>query len=481
MNNKTVSGFIWRLLERFGAQGVTFVVSIIIARLVEPAAYGTVAIVNVIISFLNIFIEGGLGTALIQKKDVDDLDYCSVFYFNLLVCIFLYIVLYIIASPIAHFYSNDCLILVIRLLGLTLIISGFRIVQGVYVSRNMIFKKYFFATIIGTVISAIVGILMAYEGYGIWALVAQVLVNNVIDTIVLWYTVKWMPKLFFSFKRLKILFSFSWKIMLSSLLGAIYGQLSQLIIGKKYSTSDLAYYNKGNHFPEATTSSILVSIDSVLLPTMSKEQDNIDNVKNITRRSIKVSSYILLPMMIGLAACADNVVKTLYTEKWSEMIPYLRIFCVTYAFYPIHSANINAIVALGKSNTFLKLEILKKIVEISALLISVKYGVYAMAISTIVTSIISQIINTYPNKKLMNYNYIDQLKDIIPSLVLSIVMGVIVYSINFVGLNSISTLILQIIVGLLIYIGLSIITKNDNYIYCCKTFKSLIGKKIMNN
>ena len=479
MNDKViVNNFLWKLLERFGAQGVTFLVSIILARLLDPSAYGTIALVTVIIAVLSVFIDSGLGNALVQKKDTDELDFSTVFYFNILVCLILYALLFIFAPNVAKFYNNTKLVPIVRVLGLTLIISGFKNIQNAYVSRNLIFKKYFYSTLGGTIVSATIGIWMAYKGYGVWALVVQNITNNFVDTVVLWFTVEWRPKFQFSFSRLKTLFSYGWKLLASSLLETIWKQLSQLIIGKKYTSSDLAYYNKGNNFPEVTTVSILGSIDSVLFPAMSKEQDNVLNVKDITRKSIKIGSYMLWPMMVGLAVCSDNIISLLLTDKWLPSVPYLRIFCITYAFYPIHTSNLNAIKALGRSDVFLKLEIIKKIIGLIIILISMKYGVYVMALSTLLSSIISQIINSYPNKKLMNYKYIDQLKDLLPAAMLSIIMGVMVYCVNYAGFNNLLTLIIQIILGIIIYIGLSIITKNDSFVYCLAVVKSIVKKII---
>lgn len=477
MKNKIVSNFVWRLLERFGAQSVSFIVSIILSRLLDPEIYGTVALVTVIIAILGVFVDSGFSTALIQKKEVDDLDYSSVFYFSLFICITLYVVLFFVSPIIANFYNNTELTNIIRVLGLTLIISGFKSIQNAYVTRNMIFKKYFFSTLGGTIVSAIVGVVLAYLGYGVWALVFQSLANNLIDAIILWFTVDWKPKLMFSISRLTELFSYGWKLLISSLLDTTYNQLTQLIIGKKYSSSDLAFYNKGNQLPDATTSAILISIDSVLFPTMSKKQENKDDVKNICRKSIKISSYVLWPMMIGLTACSDNLIRLLLTDKWAPAIPYLRIFCIIYAFYPIHTSNLNAIKALGRSDLFLKLEIMKKVVGLTIILISMQYGVYAMALSTIISSVISQIINSWPNKKLLNYSYIEQIKDILPSLLLSTFMGIIVYCVNLLNLDYLIALIIQIMLGIIIYIGLSYLLKFDSFLYCFNVLKNIINKK----
>ena len=358
------SNLLWRLLERFGAQGVTLIVSIVLARVLDTEVYGTVALVTVITTILQVFVDCGLGSALIQKKNTDSLDFSTVFYFNFLVCVILYIGLFLLAPSISKFYKRPVLTSLIRVSGLILIISGFKNIQNAYVSRHLLFKKYFFATLGGTLTAAFIGIYMAYNGMGVWSLVTQNLVNQFIDTLILWFVVKWRPTLEFSFQRLKGLFSYSWKLLISSLLDTLWNQLRQLIIGKRYSSNDLAFYNKGNEYPYYATLALNSSIDSVLLPVMSSAQDNVYEVKVMTRRAIKTSSYILWPIMMGLAACSKTLISVILTDKWLPSVPYLIIFCIVYAFYPIHTANLNAIKALGRSDLFLKLEVIKKILNL---------------------------------------------------------------------------------------------------------------------
>lgn len=466
----------WRMLERFGAQGITLIISITLARLLDPNVYGTVALVLIIISISNVFIDSGLCNSLIQKKDADDLDFSSVFYFNIFMCLLIYIFLYFFSPYIAEFYNINELTNIIRVLGINLLVSGFKNIQGAYVSRHLLFKKYFYSTLGGTIISAIVSIWMAFHGYGVWALVSQYLISNIVDTVILWFTVKWKPKLIFSFERLKKLFAYGSKILFSSLLDNIWSQLRPLIIGKRYTTEDLAYYNKGVRFPETIISSIIVAFDSVLLPVMADNQDNVENVKLLTKKSIKICSFIIWPMMIGLFVCADNIVVLLLTEKWLPVVPYLRIFCIINAFRPLHTSNLNSIKAIGRSDIILKLEIIKKIVGAIIIFITVRYGVFVIALGSILGDFIAQIINSWPNRKLINYRYIEQIKDITPTIILSLMMGVIVYCINLLGLNYILTLVIQIISGIIIYVGLSYLFKNDNLLYCIDIIKNLRKK-----
>lgn len=471
-----MKNFFWRFAERSGAQIVTFIVSIILARLLSPKDYGAIALVTVFISILQVFVDSGLGSALIQKKNADDLDFSSVFIFNFIVCIILYIFMFFVAPIIAEFYDDKNLVAIIRVISITILISGVKGIQQAYVSRNMLFKKFFFSTIGGTVFSAFLGIFMAYKGFGVWALVAQQLSNTAIDTLILWITVEWRPKFIFSWKRLKSLLSFGWKLLISALLDTTYNNLRNLIIGKLYSPADLAFYNQGDKFPKVIITNINASIDSVLLPTMSREQDNKEKVKSMTRRAIKTSTYLMAPMMMGLAFCSDNIVRLVLTEKWIECVPYLRIFCITYMFWPLHTANLNAINALGRSDWFLRLEIIKKIMGLTVLLLTMWHGVMVMAYSLLLTSVLSQIINSWPNKKLINYSYIEQLQDILPSILISVFMGICVSLVNIFKLPILIKLVIQIILGVLIYISISEILKLESYKYIKNIAKSLIKR-----
>jgi O-antigen/teichoic acid export membrane protein len=365
---------------------------------------------------------------------------------------------------------------VIRVLGLTLIISGVKNVQQAYVSKTMQFRRFFFATLGGTIFSAVVGIAMAYMGYGVWALVMQQVLNAGVNTAILWLTVGWKPKLIFSIKRLGGLISYGWKLLASALLDTVYNKLYQLVVGIFYSSSDLAYYNKADQLPLLVVENINSSIDSVLLPVLSKEQDKRDTVREMTRRAIKISTYVMMPMMAGLAACAEPLVRLLLTEKWVPCVPYMQIFCVCYAFYPLHTANLNAIKAMGRSDLFLILEIIKKAVGITALLITMRMGVIYMALSRIFTGVLAQIINAYPNSKLLKYPYLQQLKDMLPAILLSTLMGFAVYSLNFLGLGDVVTLGLQILFGIAIYAVGSIVFKLDSFSYILNIIKNILHR-----
>lgn len=471
-----MTNLIWRFAERIGAQGISFIVSIVLARLLEPEHYGQIALITVFLNILQVFVDSGLGNALIQKKDADDTDFSTVFYFNMCMCTVLYIGLFLTAPLISKFYNDMSLVPIIRVIGITLLISGIKNVQQAYVSRKMIFKKFFFATLGGTLFSAVLGIVMAYLGAGVWALVFQQLSNAFIDTVILWIVVKWRPKFVFSWARLKILFSFGWKLLLSALLDTVYNDLRQLVIGKKYTKEDLAYYNNGQKIPNLVVTNINTSIGSVLFPALSSEQDHPELVKAHVRRAIKTSSYIMWPMLLGLAACSEPVVRLLLTDKWLPAVPYLQISCFVYGMMPIHTANLQAITAMGRSDLFLRLEIIKKVIGLIVLIISMRYGVIAIAVSAIFTGILSMFINAWPNRELLHYSYREQLSDMLPAFVLSMVMYLTVLQVNRLSLSPILLLLIQVPLGMAIYLGGSAIFKLESFTFALQSVKSILQK-----
>ena len=475
-NFTVISNLIWRFMERCGAQLVSFVVTVVLARLVEPELFGVITTVTVINSILLVFVDSGMANSLIQKKDPDDLDFSSVFYFNLVFCVFLYIGLFFAAPLISLIYKNTALTPIIRVLGLSIVAAGVKNVQQAYVSKTMQFKRFFFATLGGTVLAGTVGIVMALRGFGVWALVAKELVNVCANTVILWLTVDWRPKRMFSFERLKGLLSYGWKLLVSGLLDTVYNRLRQIVIGIKYTQADLAFYDRGNSLPNLIVENINSSIDSVLLPVLSSEQDKKEQVRRMTRRAIKVSTYIMMPMMMGLAVCAEPFVRLLLTDKWLPCVPYLRIFCFSYAFYPIHTANLNAIKAMGRSDLFLVLEIIKKVIGIAALVLTVSMGVYAMAMSLLVTSLLCQIINAWPNIKLLDYAYSSQVRDMLPAILLSCLMGACVYPLSLLGFGDFLTLVIQVLAGVAVYVAGSAIFRLDSFNYILSMVKRILKR-----
>lgn len=481
-NSQVFSNLFWRLMERFGAHGVTLVVSIVLARLLDPTVYGIIAIITVFTSILQVFLDSGFSQALIQRKNCDDVDFSTVFYFQLAFSGLLYLVMFFAAPFITDYYKMGDMTALIRFMSLGLLVYSVKSVQSAYVSRKLMFRKFFFATLGGTIAAAFIGIWMAYRGYGPWALVTQGLVNSVIDTIILWITVPWRPKLVFSFSRLKGLFSFGGKLLVSNLLDTLYNNLRSLIIGKVYTSADLAFYNKAKTFPNLIVTNVNSSINSVLFPVMSKVQDNVDDLRRMTRRAIKTSTCIMFPLMMGLAICGTPLIRLLLTDRWLPCVLYLRVFCFTYAFYPIHTANLNAINSLGRSDVFLKLEIIKKIVGLIAIVVSMQISVEAMAYSLVAVSVLSQVINSWPNRKMLRYGYREQLKDMLPCGLAAVIMGACVYPIQLFNIPDFFVLIISVIWGAIAYFAVCSLFKIESYLYLMKYAQSLIknrsGKKV---
>ena len=460
-----ITNFIWRLLERGGTYVMNFIVSIVLARLLEPSLYGSIALVTAITAILQVFVDSGMANSLIQKKDTDDLDYSSVFYFNLVFCLVLYLGLFLAAPLIGRIYHDASLVPVVRVLGMTIVVSGIKNVQQAYVAKTMQFRRFFFATLGGTIFSAVVGITLAYLGYGVWALVFQQLLNVTVNTVILWLTVGWKPKPMFSWQRLGSLISYGWKLLISQLLDTAYLKLYQFIIGLRYSTADLAYYNKGDQFPNLIMENVNASLDSVLLPVLSSEQDDRARVREMTRRAIRVSTYVLMPLMAGLAVCAEPLVRLLLTEKWLPCVPYMQLFCLYYAFWPLHTANLNAIKATGHSGIFLYLEIIKKVLETAVLLVTMRYGVMAIMLGLLLSGFASVIINAWPNRKLLDYSIPRQLKDTFPALALSLLMGAAILPVTWTGLSDLVKLLVMVPAGVGVYVGGSVLFKLESFHY----------------
>ncbi len=480
MNDKkqsVLTNFIWRFLERGGTYVMNFIVSIVLARLLDPSLYGSIALVTAITTILQVFVDSGMANSLIQKKDTDDLDYSSVFYFNLGFCLLLYLGLFLAAPLIGRLYHDPALIPVIRVLGLTVVVSGVKNVQQAYVAKTMQFRRFFFATLGGTIFSAAVGITLATLGYGVWALVFQQLLNVTVNTAILWLTVGWKPKRMFSWQRLGGLISYGWKLLVSQLLDTAYLKLYQFIIGLRYSTADLAFYNRAEQFPLLITENTSSALDSVLLPVLSSEQDDPARVREMTRRAVRVSSYVLMPLMAGLAACAEPLIRWLLTDKWLPCVPYLRLFCLLYAFWPMHTANLNAIKAMGHSDIFLKQEILKKVLETAVLLCTMRYGVMAITLGLLGSGFVSLLINAWPNRRLLSLPIRRQLLDVLPTILLSLGMFLAILPVTRLGLHDLPTLLIMVAAGVAIYVAGSKLFRLDSFDYTLDLVKKLLRRQ----
>lgn len=458
----------WKFLERICAQGVSFVVSIILARLLLPEDFGNVAMILIFIAIADVFVNSGFSTSLIQKKDADDLDYSTMFYSSQLTSIMIYLIIFILAPLVGKFYNNDFLVILLRVFALRIPLSVYNSIQHAYISNKMLFKKFFFSTIIGTVFSGIIGIIMAYHGYGVWSLIAQYFINTIVDTLVLSITTPWKPKLIFSFSRAKKLMSFGSKVLLTDLIGTFFDQLRALLIGKKYTSSDLAYYEKGSQFSGFISSNIITSIMTVLFPALSKISDDIDKVKKASRLSVQVLSFAMLPLLFGLIICAKEIVIVLLTDKWIGSVDYIRLLSISSLIGLISSVSLQTIKAIGRSDVLLKLEFIKKPIFLILIIIGIKISVKWVAITMVIYSTIGSLINMIVLKKYVGYNIKEQISDIFIPLISSLIMIAIIYIIKLPFTNMLIILLFKFLIGFISYFILSIILKPEGYIYLKK-------------
>lgn len=478
ISSKTViNSMIWKLLERFSSQLASFVISIILARKLMPDDYGIIAIILVFINIANVIIDGGFNTALIQKKDADQKDFSTIFWFCLMMAVVMYLLLFFCAPLISSFYKNDILTPVLRVLGLNIFVFSFNSIQRAYVSRHMLFRKLFYVNAAAIILSGIIGIAMAYGGYGVWALVGQTLACSVLCCVLMLFFVRWLPTFVFSKERFVGLFDYGWKIFLTNFIIAVFIDIRSLVIGKLYKPASLAFFDRGKSLPSLLMTNVTNSIDTVLLPALSHEQDDKTRVKQMMRRSVQVSYLFVAPLLIGFIFVAREIVLALLTEKWLPAVPFIQIFCVAFFLMPLQNINTTGIKSLGYSGITLKLEIAKKVIEALILVISFMINVYAVAWGIVLYNAICIIINLAPSKKLVDYGLLEQLKDVMPTFLAAILMGCVVYSCSFLPMNNTLLLILQIVVGATVYCLFCYLLKLDSFTYIINYIKETIKRK----
>lgn len=479
MKQKVVKGLFWKLLENGGAQGIQFVIAIILARLLSPAEYGVVGIIMIFIAIANVFVQSGFSTALIQKRQADGVDFSSVCYFELVVALIMYVLLYLAAPSIAAFYRLPVLEPIVRILSVVLFPGAVISVQTAYVSRNMEFRGLFLSTLAASLVSGGFSIVLAYRGYGVWAMVGQQLSYYIALMMVLFVTVSWKPQLTFAANRVREMFAFGWKLLCASLLDTVFNNLYGLLIGKIYNEELLGSYNRGEQFPKLIASNLGAAIQAVLLPAFATKQDDVATVRQMVRRAIRLSSFAVIPMLMGLFAVADTLVLALLGEKWMICVPFLRIMCISYCFWPIHITNLQAINAVGRSDIFLKLEIIKKALSLLALLVGMQFNVYIMVCLKAFQDFLCTFINAAPNKKLLGYSIFHQWMDVAPSALLSAVMCVAVMGFGaWIPVGSVwLKLVLQIVCGGVVYVALAWACRMESFLYLCNMAKGMMARR----
>lgn len=478
-NASIVSSLIWKLLERGGKAVVELIVQIAMARLLAPEAFGALAIMLVFVNVGNIVVQSGLNTALVQSSEVDERDYSTVFWLSFGVSVILYVAVFAAAPAVAAFYAMPSIVLPLRALAIILIINAFNSIQVAIVQRALEFRKVFNATIASVAISGALGIGSALAGAGLWALVFQQLLYQLSNSFALALQLRWRPKAIFNVSRAKELFSFGWKLLVSGLLDQGYQSLSDLVIGKQFSASSLGFVSQGKKYTQAIGSMLDGAIQPVMLSAVAHVQNDLAYVKRLVRRALKTSTYLIVPCMSLFAVIAEPIVRLLLGEQWLPAVPFLQMYCFIYALLPIHTSNLQALNGMGRSDLFLKLELIKKAYGIVFILVGafVFQNVYVLVGSYMLSGIISTFVNAWPNRKVIGYSYLEQIKDICPAFLLAAVSAGIAIPIGMLALPDVATILLQTAVMAAAYFGLSKLFKVEALDYLLVTAKEVVVLK----
>lgn len=471
-----VNSLFWKFAERCGAQISSFVISMVLARKLMPEEYGVISILLIFITLSQVLVQSGLGTALVQKEKVDNKDYSAVLYVSFAISVMVYAVIFAVAPSISLFFEIPLITPTLRVMAVSLLFGAGSAVLNSMLVKNMEFHKLFLCNISASVISGIVGIVMAYVGFGVWALVFQYVANQALSLLIMGIIVRWIPCGLSAVKHVKPLFKYGYKILIANLIGTGYNELRSLAIGKKYDGATLAFYDKGKQFPHLIISNLNTTIDNVMLPVYSASQKDTLKLKQMIRRSMKVSSYVIFPLIAGLCVTAKPLVSILLTNKWLPCVPYMILNALIYALAPLQTANAQVINAIGRSDIFLKLEIIKKTLGIVILALSLIIfdDVIFVAYGGLLIAVLSSLINMTPNTRLIKYSYKEQLLDLAPATVMSIVMAAIIWSVSLVIRNNYLLFFTQVVLGVVVYVLLSVITKNTTMKYVLVMIK---GKK----
>ena len=462
LKHKTLKGPIWSSIERFSVQGVQFIVMIIMARILTPEDYGLVGMLTIFITISQSLIDSGFSQALIRKRDRRQIDNSTVFYFNIAIGTILYLVLFFSAPLIANFYHEPQLIPITRVISLSVFINSLVVVQRALLTVEIDFKTQTKASFTAVISSGILGIWMVYDGYGVWAIVAQQLVNLSVNALLLWILSHWRPSLEYSWTSFRELFNFGSKLAGAGILDTLYKNIYLIIIGKIFKASDLGYYTRAQQFSEFPSSNLTGIIQRVTFPVLCSIQEDNERLKNVYRRFLRLSAFLIFPLMIGLAAVAHPLVILLLKEQWAFTAILLQILCFNMMWYPIHAINLNLLQVKGRSDLFLKLEVYKKIIGVTVLCVTVPMGLVAMCVGSVLNSLIALIINTYYTGKLIQVGFFSQMKDLMPTLFYSLSMGIVVYGIiYFIPENSLK-LTVGILVGGIYFLVITYLTGSQD-------------------
>lgn len=455
LKKKTVKGVAWTSLDKFTNLGFGFVIGVILARILSPSDYGLLAMIAVFNAIAFAFLDSGFGNALIRKPDLTENDNCTAFYFNIVAGVFLYGVIWLIAPWVSVFYEKPILTQLLRVEALLLIVLSFRIVQNTQLTRALNFKAKTIINVTSLVISGGLAIAAAYRGLGVWSLVIQHLAGGVVSMIMYWFFSPWRPRGRWSKKSFNYLWGYGSKLLASGLLNTIYGNIYPIIIGKFYSAADLGQYTRAGHYAGMPSGMLTGVLQQVTFPVLSQIQEDTERLGNSYRRMLRFTVFIVFPVMIGMAVLARPLVIALVTDKWAQCVPYLQIICFSSMWYPVHAINLNLLQVKGRSDLFLRLEIIKKVIITIAIFICVPFGVIGICIGSVCTSLINLAINTYYTGLLINVGFVRQMMDMTPTLMNSLIMGSVVYLVTLPLGNEWLKLAIGIPLGLILYLGIA--------------------------
>lgn len=477
LKNKTIHGVAWNSVNTFINLGISFFVGIILARLLMPKDYGAVAMVTVFSSVLAIFTDGGLTQALVRKENRTEADKATFFYYNLFTCYLVYGIMFVIAPLIADFYNMQILCKLARVSSLSLLITPFAGIQKINLTIALDFKTPAFIGIGANVLSSVFAIWMAFNGFGVWSLVIPNLLSAFISTCAFVFIVKWLPKEGFSKESFRDLFGYSSKLLASGLLDRLYGSIAPLIVGKFFSPAQLGLYERARGWPTIPSQTFTTVLQSVTFPVLSKIQDDEKRLADSYRRIIKISAYIIFPIMVGLAAVAKPLTIVLITEKWVDSVILMQLICFSLMWYPIHAINLNLLTVTGRSGYFLKLEIVKKIWGLLVMVVALPFGLVSFCVAGIVSSYVCLFINTWYTRKIINFGFIEQLKDLLPILANCILMGAASLLVQMSFDHNLFKLIFGIVAGGIYYMLSTRFLQKEEFFYTIGIIKQLIKRK----
>lgn len=472
LQKKTLSGVIWSFTENFMLQIIQFVIGVLMARILTPGDYGLVGMLSIFMAVSQALVNSGFSNALTRKVDRTELDCSTVFYFNIVVGFVLYLAIFFAAPLIAQFYKAPLLEDLTKVIALPLIFNSLCIVQQARLTIKMDFKTQAKISVTSSIVTGLSGLAMAYSGFGVWTLAYSSVIGAVVRCILMWWLAHWKPLWAYSWQSFRELFSYGSKLLASGLIDTIYGNIYLLIIGRLFSAKELGYYSRGYGYAALPSTIVYSMLSRVTFPLLCEIQNDDERLERVYRQLLRLFAFLIFPLMMGFAAVAHPVIVAMITEKWEPCVPYLQIMCFSFMFYPIHAMNLSLLQVKGRSDLFLKLEIIKKIVGVSVILITFPFGVLYMCVGSVCSSILCLVINTYYTGKLIHVGFLMQMRDLLPTILYSLSMGVLVYGVTLFFDSNLLKIAVGMLVGLLYYPSVAYLTKSSELSYLISMIKN---------